>query len=226
MFVSVSRKRTLQRAKKGYWSCWVNKCRSEAKAGRKTQAKAQDKMLVLQRHQSMKGENVLNTANNPPSVTPLCAKATNERARVCQSSTLMIMMKIAQTMVVLNNWSGAPCGKQIYETPLCDNWYPNKTVRFKLDSGAFCNVISEETLKSCSVSVNLEETEQVISMHNHTTLKPVGECTLELHNRKTDKPYCTESVVLKEQKPPCTWIWSKYDLRIRCCRLLDLTRNL
>lgn len=77
-----------------------------------------------------------------------------------------------------------------------------KTVRFQLDSGAFCNVISEETLKSCSVSVNLEETEQVISMFNQTTLRPVGQCTPELHNHKTDKPYCTESVVLKEQRPP------------------------
>ena len=77
-----------------------------------------------------------------------------------------------------------------------------KTVRFQLDSIAFCNVISEETLKSCSVPVNLEETEQVISMYNQTTLRPVGQCTLELHNHKTDKPYCTESVVLKEQSPP------------------------
>lgn len=79
-----------------------------------------------------------------------------------------------------------------------------KTVRFQLDSGAFCNVISEETLKSCSISVNLEETEQVISMYNQTTLRPVGQCTLELHNHKTDKPYCTESVVLKEHE--CTQI--------------------
>lgn len=77
-----------------------------------------------------------------------------------------------------------------------------KTVRFQLDRGAFCNVISEETFKSCSVSLNLEETEQVISMYNQTTLRPVGQCTLELHNHKTDKPYCTESVVLKEQRPP------------------------
>lgn len=77
-----------------------------------------------------------------------------------------------------------------------------KTVRFQLDRGAFCNVISEETFKSCSISLNLEETEQVISMYNQTTLRPVGQCTLELHNHKTDKPYCTESVVLKEQRPP------------------------
>lgn len=81
-----------------------------------------------------------------------------------------------------------------------------KTVRFQLHSGAFSNVSSEETLKSCSVSVNLEETELVISMFNQTTLKPVGVFTLELHNRKTDKPYCTESLVLEEQRPPCAWI--------------------
>ena len=30
-----------------------------------------------------------------------------------------------------------------------------KTVRFQLDSGAFCHVISEEALKSCSGSANL-----------------------------------------------------------------------
>lgn len=81
-----------------------------------------------------------------------------------------------------------------------------KPVRSQLDSGAFCNVISEVTFRSCSGSVNLEETEQVISMYNQTTLNPVGQCALELHNRTTDKPYCTEFVVLEELRTLCAWI--------------------
>ena len=64
------------------------------------------------------------------------------------------------------------------------------------------NVISEETLKNCLGSVKLEQTKRVLSMYNQTTLKPLGRCTLELHNHKTGKSYCTEFVVLKEQSTP------------------------
>lgn len=77
-----------------------------------------------------------------------------------------------------------------------------KPVRFQLDSGVSCNVISEETLKNCLGSVKLEQTKRVLLMYNHATLKPLGRCTLELHNRKTDKSYWTEFVVLKEQRTP------------------------
>ena len=53
----------------------------------------------------MNWENVPHMAKNAPSVTSSiitlqCAKATKGRARVRQSSNLMIMMKIAQTMVI------------------------------------------------------------------------------------------------------------------------------
>ena len=77
-----------------------------------------------------------------------------------------------------------------------------KPVRFQLDSGASCNVISEETLKKCFGPVKLEQTKRVLSMYNQTTLKPLGRCTLELHNCKTDKSYCTEFMVLKKQSTP------------------------
>ena len=77
-----------------------------------------------------------------------------------------------------------------------------KPVRFQLDSGASCSVISEEALKNCLGSVKLEQTKRVLSIYNQTTLKPLGRCTLELHNRKTDTSYCTEFVVLKEQSTP------------------------
>ena len=77
-----------------------------------------------------------------------------------------------------------------------------KPVRFQLDGGASCNVISEETLKNCLGPVKLEQTKRVLSMYNQTTLKPFGRCTLELHNRKSDKSYCTKFVVLKEQSTP------------------------
>lgn len=74
-----------------------------------------------------------------------------------------------------------------------------KPVCFQLDSGASCNVNSEETLKNCLGPVKLEQTKRVLSMYIQTTLKPLGRCTLELHNCKTDKSYCTEFEVLKEQ---------------------------
>ena len=74
-----------------------------------------------------------------------------------------------------------------------------KPVCFQLDSGASCNVNSEETLKNCLGPVKLGQTKRVLSMYNQTTLKPLGRCTLELHNCKTDKSYCTEFEVLKEQ---------------------------
>lgn len=77
-----------------------------------------------------------------------------------------------------------------------------KPVRFQLDSGASCNVISEETLKNCLGSVKVEQTKRLLSMYYQTTLKPLGRCTLELHNCKTDKSCCTEFVVLKEQSTP------------------------
>ena len=77
-----------------------------------------------------------------------------------------------------------------------------KPVRFQLDSGASCNVISEETLKNCLGPVKLEQTKRVLSMYNQRTLKPLGQCTLQLHNRKTDRSYCTEFLVLKEQSTP------------------------
>ena len=101
-----------------------------------------------------------------------------------------------------------------------------KTVRFQLDSGAFSNVISEETQKLFGFSESWRNWTGDIYVQSDDTKTGMYECTLELHNRKTDKRYCTEPVVLKEQRPPCAWIWSKYDLRICCCRLLDLTRNL
>ena len=39
-----------------------------------------------------------------------------------------------------------------------------KQVCFQLNSGASCNVISEETLKNCLGPVKLEQTKQVLSM--------------------------------------------------------------
>lgn len=75
-------------------------------------------------------------------------------------------------------------------------------VKFQLDSGALCNVISLETLHDCLGHVKLEQTPQVLSMFNKTQIKPLGKCTLDLHNRKTDKSYQTEFVVIQEQCTP------------------------
>ena len=77
-----------------------------------------------------------------------------------------------------------------------------KPVKFQLDSGASCNVISAETLQSCLGQVKLNKTTKVLSLYNQTTVKPVGQCTVELHNRKTDKSYQTEFVVIEERSTP------------------------
>lgn len=75
-------------------------------------------------------------------------------------------------------------------------------VKFQLDSGPSCNVISLDTLRECLGHVKLEQTPQVLSMFNKTQIKPLGKSTLDLHNRKTDKSYQIEFVVIQEQRTP------------------------
>ena len=69
-------------------------------------------------------------------------------------------------------------------------------VQFQLDSGATCNVISKETLQQCLGEIKLEKSSRVLTMYNKSTLKPVGQCTLQLYNCKNGTSYEAEFVVL------------------------------
>ena len=46
-------------------------------------------------------------------------------------------------------------------------------VRFQLDSGASCNVISAKTLENCLGEVELKKTTKRLSMYNCTTVQPL-----------------------------------------------------
>ena len=50
--------------------------------------------------------------------------------------------------------------------------------------------------------MKLNKTTKGLSLYNQTTVKPVGQCTVELHNHKTEKSYQTEFVVREERCKP------------------------
>ena len=45
--------------------------------------------------------------------------------------------------------------------------------------------------------MTLEKPSKILSMYNHSTVKPLGQYTLHLHNRKNGKRYDSEFVVLE-----------------------------
>ena len=59
-----------------------------------------------------------------------------------------------------------------------------RPARFQLDSWASCNVISAKILESSLGQVELKKTTKMLSMHNRTTVEPLGLCQLELCNDK------------------------------------------
>ena len=77
-----------------------------------------------------------------------------------------------------------------------------QSVKFQLDSGATCSVISLSTLERCLGKVQLTGVSRVLKMYNHATVQPVGQCVLQLKNEKTGNSYETEFVVLKQECMP------------------------
>ena len=71
-------------------------------------------------------------------------------------------------------------------------------VRFQLDSGALCNVVSAQTLENCLGEVELKRTTKRLSMYNRTTVQQLGLCQLELCNTKNGKVYQVEFTVLRQ----------------------------
>ena len=75
-------------------------------------------------------------------------------------------------------------------------------VHFQFDSGTSSNVISAKTLQSSLGPVELRNTSRMLSMHNRTTVEPLGLCQLELCNTKNGKLYQAEFTVLKDECTP------------------------
>ena len=70
-------------------------------------------------------------------------------------------------------------------------------IKFQLDSSATCSLLPADLLRDKS---KLNATRKVLTMYNKTTVTPLGECTLELHNPKTHKMYQVDFVVVDRDR--------------------------
>ena len=68
-------------------------------------------------------------------------------------------------------------------------------VRFQVDSGATCNVISANDLPN---RCQIEHSKQVLSMFNGSQMEAIGKCRVNLLNPKVNKEYKAEFVVVNE----------------------------
>ena len=66
-------------------------------------------------------------------------------------------------------------------------------IKFQLDSGTTWNLLPVDLLRDKS---KLKATRKVLTIYNKTTVTPLEECTLELHNLKTHKMYQVDFVVV------------------------------
>jgi hypothetical protein len=72
---------------------------------------------------------------------------------------------------------------------------PSPQTRFQLDSGATCNIITANVLKESE----LQKTNQILTMFNNKTIKPIGKCKLKLVNPKNNEKFIAEFVVIKDE---------------------------
>ena len=63
----------------------------------------------------------------------------------------------------------------------------NTHVKFQLDSGATCNVITSEALQGSHCDAEITQTSKVLSMYNGTTVKPIGHCKVKMTNPKNGR---------------------------------------
>ena len=87
--------------------------------------------------------------------------------------------------------------KQLYATIEISG----KPVKFQLDSGATCNVITAQHLNHIE-DLSLTQTGQVLSMYNQSTIKPLGHCWIKMVNPKNGKRYKAEFVVVEAECMP------------------------
>lgn len=66
-------------------------------------------------------------------------------------------------------------------------------VKFQVDSGATCNILPHKYLSDKNI---ITKTDQILSMYNNTTIKPLGKCHLKFTNPKNGGKYKADFVVL------------------------------
>ena len=59
-------------------------------------------------------------------------------------------------------------------------------VKFQVDSGATCNILPQKYLSTKNV---ITKTDQILSMYNNTTIKPLGKCNMKFINPKNGGKY-------------------------------------
>lgn len=70
-----------------------------------------------------------------------------------------------------------------------------KELKFQIDYGASCNIISINLLNPDSQK---EHTKKVLVMYTKTKLHPLGKCKMKVRNPRNQKMYCIEFVVVNE----------------------------
>lgn len=82
--------------------------------------------------------------------------------------------------------------KQLYAATLPEK----KVIQFQLHCGASCNVI---LIGLVNPDIWVEETNQLLTMYNHATLKPVGKCKIKLKNARNKKKYRLDFVATNDE---------------------------
>ena len=77
-----------------------------------------------------------------------------------------------------------------------------KPVKFQIDSGATCNIITQGLLNECLGKCELQTTIRVLKMYNRSTETPTGRCTVTVTNPKNNKSYETKFVVIANNHYP------------------------
>ena len=78
----------------------------------------------------------------------------------------------------------------------------NANVKFQLDSGATCNVITSKILQATKCTAEITTTNTILSMYNGTTVKPTGHCKVKMINPKNKRKYLVNFVVVDHCTTP------------------------
>nr|XP_054769525.1 uncharacterized protein LOC129277362 [Lytechinus pictus] len=73
-------------------------------------------------------------------------------------------------------------------------------VRFQLDSGATCNVLPRQAIQLDERK--LQQTDSILGVYNHATMKPDGRCTLKVVNPKVNEEYDVDFIVVAADVTP------------------------
>ena len=95
----------------------------------------------------------------------------------------------------------------------------NIDVKFQLDSGATCNVITSEVLQHSQCDAEITQTSKVLSMYNGTTVKPIGHCKVKMLNPKKCCRYLVNFEVFRNSSTPI--LGSKAIQQMKLIRVLQ-----